>query len=165
MLQAIPRTPLYERLRREGRLLEEEPGLNFVPKQMSRDELRQGYWDLVQRLYTPEAFLDRYFKVYQFPGYLQRRAEICRKAGEGKSLPTLAYGLVLLWSLFWALLRDGSLISVGKIYLKYFFTRNLRYRRDVIGFAQFMNRCVTHWHFYKFTREVTSGRLKTYNSV
>ena len=95
----------------------------------------------------------------------EHRAEICRKAGEGKCLPTLAYGLVLLWSLFWALLRDGSLISVGKIYLKYFFTRNLRYRRDVVGFAQFMNRCVTHWHFYKFTREVTSGRLKTYHSV
>ncbi len=165
VLQAIPRTPLYERLRREGRLLEEESGFNFVPKQMSREELRQGYWNLVQRLYTPEAFLDRYFKVYQFPEYLERRAEICRKAGEGKWLPTLAYGLILLWSLFWALLRDGSLISVGKVYLKYFFTRNLRYRRDVVGFAQFMNRCVTHWHFYKFTREVTSGRLKTYHST
>lgn len=72
---------------------------------------------------------------------------------------------MLLWFLFWALLRDGSLISVGKVYLKYFLTRNLRYRRDVIGFAQFLNRCVTHWHFYKFTREVTSGRLKTYHSV
>jgi len=164
MLQAIPRTPLYQRLQREGRLVEEDPNCNFVPSQMSREELQQGYWDLVKRLYTPEAFLDRYFKVYQFPEYLQRRAEICRKAGEGKLLPTLGYGLALLWALFWALLWDGSLISVGKVYLKYFFTRNLRYRRDIVGFAQFMNRCVTHWHFYKFTREATSGRLRTYNS-
>jgi len=164
MLQAIPRTPLYERLQREGRLVEEDPNCNFVPRQMSREELHQGYWDLVKRLYTPEAFLDRYFKVYQFPEYLQRRAEICRKAGEGKRLPTLGYGLALLWALFWALLWDGSLISVGKVYLKYFFSRNLRYRRDIVGFAQFMNRCVTHWHFYKFTREATSGRLRTYNS-
>jgi radical SAM superfamily enzyme YgiQ (UPF0313 family) len=164
MLQAIPRTPLYERLRREGRLVEDDPNCNFVPKQMSREELRRGYWDLVQRLYTPEAFFERYFKVYKSPEYLQRRAEICRKAGEGKRLPTLAYGLVLLWNLCRALWRDGSLRSVGWAYLKYFFTRNLRYRRDIVGFAQFMNRCVTHWHFYRFTREATSGSLRTYNS-
>jgi radical SAM superfamily enzyme YgiQ (UPF0313 family) len=164
MLQAIPRTPLYERLQREGRLVEADPNCNFDPKQMSREELRQGYWDLVKRLYTPQAFLDRYFKVYQSSAYLQRRADICRKAGEGKRLPTLGYGLALLWFLFWALWRDGSLTSIGKVYLKYFFARNLWYRRDLIGFAQFMNRCVTHWHFYKFTREVTSGRLRTYNS-
>ena len=160
MLQAIPRTPLYERLQREGRLVEEDPNCNFIPKQMTRDELRQGYWDLVKRLYTPEAFLDRYFKVFQFPEYLRRRAEICRKAGEGKTLPTLGYGLALLWSLFWALWRDGSLTSVGWVYLKYFFSRNVKYRRDIIGFAQFMNRCVTHWHFYRFTREAIAGRLR-----
>jgi hypothetical protein len=27
-----------------------------------------------------------------------------------------------------------------------------------------MNRCVTHWHFYKFTREASSGRLRLWNS-
>jgi hypothetical protein len=163
-LQAIPTTPLYERLKKEGRLVDDDPNCNFVPKQMTREELRQGYWDLVERLYCPEAFLERYFKVYEFPAYLRRRAEICRKAGEGKHLPTLAYGLILLWALFWALLRGGSLSSVGRVYLKYFFTRQLKYRRDIVGFAQFMNRCVTHWHFYKFTGEMVSRRLRTYNS-
>jgi hypothetical protein len=165
MLQAIPRTPLYERLQREGRLVEEDPNCNFVPKQMTREELRKGYWNLVQRLYTPEAFFERYFKVYESPEYLRRRAEICKKAGEGRRWPTLGYGLVLLWSLFFALLRDGSLTTVGKVYLKYFFTRNIKYRRDIIGFAQYMNRCVTHWHFYKFTREAIAGRLRTYNTL
>ena len=164
MLQAIPTTPLYERLERDGRLVEEDTDCNFVPKQMSREELREGYWNLVKRLYTPQAFLDRYFKVYQLPEYLKRRAEMCQKAGEGKRLSTLSYGLALLWSLFWTLCRDGSLISVGKVYVNYFFTRNLRYRRDIVGFAQFVNRCVTHWHFYKFTRELTSGRLRNYNN-
>jgi hypothetical protein len=164
MLQAVPRTPLYERLQREHRLVEDDPNCNFIPKQMTREELRQGYWDLVERLYTPQAFLDRYFKVFQLPEYLRRRAEICRKAKEGKLLPTSAYGLALLWSLFWALCRDGLLTSVGWVYLRYFFTRNIKYRRDIVGFAQFMNRCVTHWHFYRFTREAVSGRLATYSS-
>ena len=115
-------------------------------------------------LSTPEAFFERYFKVFQSPEYLRRRAEICTKAGEGKRLPNLAYGLALLWSLYWALYRDGSVRSVGGVYLKYFFTRNLKFRRDIIGFAVYMNRCVTHWHFYKFTREAIAGRLRTYNS-
>jgi hypothetical protein len=132
---------------------------------MTRDELRAGFWGLVQRLYAPEAYLDRYFKVFQSPDYLARRADICREAGEGRRLPTLLYGVTLLWGLFWAMFQDGSLLSVGSVYARYFFTQNLRYRRDIIGFAQFMNRCVTHWHFYKFTRELTSGRLRAYNTL
>jgi radical SAM superfamily enzyme YgiQ (UPF0313 family) len=164
MLQAIPTTPLYERLEREGRLVMEDPNCNFVPLQMTRDELVNGYQDLVKRLYSPEAFLERYFKIFKHPEFLARRADICRKAGEGKSLPTLTYGLALLWSLFWALVSDGSLFSVGKVYWKSFFDRNSGQPRTIIGFAQFMNRCVTHWHFYKFTREMIAGRLRTYNS-
>jgi hypothetical protein len=50
------------------------------------------------------------------------------------------------------------------VYAKQFFTRNLRIRPGIIGFAQFMNRCVTHWHFYKFTREASAGKLRIYNS-
>ena len=164
MLQAIPTTPLYKRLEQEGRLVD-DPNCNFIPKQMTRDELRQGYWDLVKRVYSPEAFLDRHFKIYESPTYVKRRAEICRKAGQGNSLSALAYGLVLLWALFWELLRDGSLRSVGTVYVKYFFTRSLKHRPDIVGFAQFMNRCVTHWHFYKFTREAIAGRLRTYNTL
>ena len=156
ILQAIPRTPLYDRLKQEGRLVEEESDCNFIPKQMSRQELRQGYARLVQRLYAPEAFLERYFTASRSEEYLRRRAEMCAKSGEGKSLPTLAYGLMLWWSLTWALWRYGALWSLGRVYLKYFFTHSLKYRRDIIGFAQYMNRCVTHWHFYRFTREVTS---------
>jgi radical SAM superfamily enzyme YgiQ (UPF0313 family) len=165
MLQAIPRTPLYDRLKREGRLVEEDPSCNIVPKQMTRDELRQGYWDLVTRLYTPEAYLDRSCRAYDSEAYLTRRSEICRKAGEGKRIPTFVYGLMLLWSLAGALVRDGSLFSVGWVYARYFFAQRVFGRRGVAGFAQFMSRCVTHWHFYKFTREATAGRLRAYNTI
>ena len=164
MLGAIPKTPLHERLQREGRLVEDDANLNFVPKQMTREQLKTGYWALLERLYTPEAFLERYFRSYRFPEYLRKRAEISRKASEGKTLPTLAYGLLLLRALAWTLLRDGSLRRVGGVYLRYFLGQNLRHRRDVIGFAQFMNRCATHWHFYKYTREGLAGRLRLFNS-
>ena len=164
MLVAIPKTPLYIRLKKEGRLAEDDPNCNFHPKQMTREQLRTNYWRLVERLYTPEAFLDRYFRVYGYERYERRRAEICKKADEGRPLPTLGYGMILLWKLFWALFRDGCLGKVGSVYLKYFFRENLKYRRNIVGFAQFLNRCVTHWHFYKFTREAISGRMRLYNS-
>jgi radical SAM superfamily enzyme YgiQ (UPF0313 family) len=163
MLGAIPKTPLHERLQKEGRLVD-DPNCNFIPKQMSREQLIRGYWKLLERLYAPGAFLDRYFQSYRFPEYHRRRAEISIKANEGKTLPTLGYALALFASLLKTLVEDGSLTTVGATYLKYFFTRNLKFRRDVIGLAQFMNRCVTHWHFYKFTRLSKAGQLRLFNS-
>jgi radical SAM superfamily enzyme YgiQ (UPF0313 family) len=58
VLTPFPGTPLYDRLEREGRLL--EPGawdrctlfdVNFRPSHMSPSELAGGFRDLVQRLY------------------------------------------------------------------------------------------------------------------
>jgi len=155
---------LYDRLKREGRLRPEDRNCNFVPKQLTPAELQKGYWDLLKRLYTPQAFLDRYFAAYRFPEFNRRRAEICDKANEGRALPTFLCGLVMLWRLFWTLAKDGSLWKVGSVYARCFFGHSLRCRSDIVGFAQFMNRCVTHWHFYKFTREATAGRIRLFNS-
>jgi radical SAM superfamily enzyme YgiQ (UPF0313 family) len=164
MLQAIPKTPLHERLAKEGRLVEADDNCNIVPAKMTRDELVAGYWGLVGRLYSPAAFMDRYFRVYRYPEYHRRRARISTLANEGRFFPTLFYGIVLLWALFWTLLRDGSLTTVGAVYAQYFFRTNLSYRKDAIGFAQYMNRCVTHWHFYRFTREARAGKLRLFCS-
>lgn len=163
MLGAIPTTPLYDRLKEEGRLVEDDPNLNFIPKQMTREQLKENYWELVWRLYQPQAFLDRYFKTYQYPEFHKRRAEMCDRANEGKTLPTLAYAFILMWNLFWTLLRDGSLTSVGFVYLRNY-GRARKFRGDVIGLAQYANRCVTSWHFYRFTRDARAGKLRTYNS-
>ena len=69
VLLAVPKTPLYNRLKTEGRLLNLTPdgkgsahyvgtagGTNFHPKMMTREELREGQQKLYQRLYSPEAF-------------------------------------------------------------------------------------------------------------
>lgn len=58
----FPGTPLYERLRRTGRLLEERAwhrctlfDLTFQPTPMTADELVRGFRDLALRLYSDEA--------------------------------------------------------------------------------------------------------------
>lgn len=57
----FPGTPFYERLKREGRLLEEAAwnkctlfDLNFQPEKMSFEELRKGFMRLGTRLYSQE---------------------------------------------------------------------------------------------------------------
>ncbi len=66
ILQAIPRTPLYERLEKAGRLRSVAQGnntlsfTNIEPLQMSYDELINGYRELFQRIYTWDAMGDRW---------------------------------------------------------------------------------------------------------
>jgi radical SAM superfamily enzyme YgiQ (UPF0313 family) len=66
VLTAFPGTPLYDRLLQERRII--KPGrwdlctlfdVNFVPKNMTVDELRDGMYWLTERLYSEEALLRR----------------------------------------------------------------------------------------------------------
>ena len=66
ILQAIPRTPLYERLEEAGRLRSVAQGnntlsfTNIEPLQMSYEDLITGYRKLFQRIYTWDAVGDRW---------------------------------------------------------------------------------------------------------
>jgi radical SAM superfamily enzyme YgiQ (UPF0313 family) len=73
VLTPFPGTPLYERLRREGRLLEEGAwekctlfDVNFVPTGMAPERLQEGFLQLSQRLYSQEAVerrRERFFRA------------------------------------------------------------------------------------------------------
>ncbi|MGD8454248.1 MAG: B12-binding domain-containing radical SAM protein [Phycisphaerae bacterium] len=64
LLQALPGTRLFSRLKQEGRILHDASGnnveanLNFVPK-LDREILVEGYRSLVKRLYTPRMYYRR----------------------------------------------------------------------------------------------------------
>ena len=71
-LTPFPGTPLYNRLKAEGRMLPLDPtggerahyvgtagGTNFHPLLMTREELYAGQMGLYKRLYEPEAFAAR----------------------------------------------------------------------------------------------------------
>ena len=62
VLTPFPGTPLYDRIRREGRLLADGQwdrftlfDVTFEPLRMSFEELENGLVDLARRIYTPEA--------------------------------------------------------------------------------------------------------------
>ena len=67
-LMALPKTPLLKRLESEGRLLDLDwttmdghgaADCNFVPKQMTLEELRKGYNWLIRSLYRYDSYSDR----------------------------------------------------------------------------------------------------------
>lgn len=60
LLQALPRTPLYDRLKREGRLIEDgarESNVDFV---LPYDHVVATWRDCMGRAYTPEKLFARY---------------------------------------------------------------------------------------------------------
>jgi radical SAM superfamily enzyme YgiQ (UPF0313 family) len=75
LLNAAPQTRLYERLKREGRLLGEMTGdnvdgtTNFVPR-MDAEALREGHRMVLRQLYAPGAYYRRartFLREYQSP--------------------------------------------------------------------------------------------------
>lgn len=82
-LTPFPGTPLWTRLSEEGRLLSSEAtercslfDINFQPTNMTVSELREGFYDLVRRLYHPQ-FVEQRSK--RFRGHLRARVHEVRR--------------------------------------------------------------------------------------
>lgn len=107
VLLAVPKTPLYARLKAAGRLLPTDAedrthyvgtagGTNFYPLNMTREELKQGQMALYQRLYEPEAFRERLL------GNLSRFHDV-----RFRPEPPNLRGLGVLWQLVRHYWRQG----------------------------------------------------------
>ncbi len=79
LLTALPRTPLYERLQQEGRLIagaehgdNTKPGTNIIPKHMGYEAMVQHYQALYRRLFSDQGIAQRIgnkFRYLQNPVY------------------------------------------------------------------------------------------------
>jgi len=99
MLQAIPKTPLHQRLKDAGRLIAESVGdqfvfTNIIPKGMSRLQLYEGYKKLLERLYSYSNYRRRVMQlVLQKGSELQSRIEAGGR--DLKILPSVLWTCVL----------------------------------------------------------------------
>jgi radical SAM superfamily enzyme YgiQ (UPF0313 family) len=88
LLTALPKTPLYERLAREGRVLAHVPngdntklGTNIVPKSMTVEQMVQGYKGLYRSLLADRGIGERVRnKLRDFGSPPQLRRETLREA-------------------------------------------------------------------------------------
>ncbi len=73
LLKALPKTPLYERLRREQRLIggaeaadNTKPGTNFVPKRMRYEDMVDAYKQLYRRLWRDRDIAERILRKVRY---------------------------------------------------------------------------------------------------
>jgi radical SAM superfamily enzyme YgiQ (UPF0313 family) len=114
LLTALPQTRLWQRLKHEGRLETESTGnntqaeLNFKPK-LNREFLREGYRDLMKKLYEPKVYYRRiqtFLKNHHPRGPRGRlsRADLTAFVKSFWLLGVWYRGRVAYWKFFWTTL-------------------------------------------------------------
>ncbi len=124
LLQAPPGTSLYERLDREGRLVNEMSGdnvdgsTNIIPK-MGLETLREGYRRILSQIYAPQFYYQRvltFLREYQ-PHRVRTHLELQDLLAFGRSVYRLGIRGVeraQYWQLFfWALFRRPNLFPLA----------------------------------------------------
>jgi hypothetical protein len=157
MLHAIPTTPLYDRLKQEGRLSDDEAsdefGTNVIPLGMSRKELRDGFIQVMQNCYRADAyfqrldaqFIDEEFKftMHQLPYWASHRW-----AWAKRSLANYCRFLVVTTRLLLQV-TDKALRSRYRQQLLR--VLRLRWREPHILFIYAL-KVATHYHYAAITR-------------
>jgi radical SAM superfamily enzyme YgiQ (UPF0313 family) len=147
LLQAMPGTQLFRRLRNEGRILDAGGGnnttahLNFLPR-MDAQSLVEGYRSVLKRIYGCEAYYER-VKVY-----LSRTTP---RPGEQPALTQRWVTRDNARALLTSILRQGLISRQRWSYWKFFLTAATRYRRS---FGAAITLAVMGYHFQTMTRKL-----------
>jgi len=169
MLHAIPTTPLYDRLKQAGRLNDDEAseryGTNVIPLGMSREQLRDGFVEVMQSAYTPDAYFDRLdslfiddnfkFTMHQLPYWASQRVAW----GKRCLLNYVRFGVVA--SRLLSMVKDEGLRSRYKQQLLRM--ARLRWREPHILFV-YAIKVAMHYHYAALThamaqRDESSGAM------
>jgi len=170
MLSAIPKTPLYERLEADGRLDNEaiddpEIATNIIPLLMTRETLRDGWLNLMDRLYQVDSFLDRFDDLFiegRIPLATYRMTWLRRHR-------PLSYLKIQFLTIL------GALVLLSRIWLDprtrtYRATYARHLRKLVLAgrppryLFQFAWKCITHTHFAIMTRQMVRGESRLVNT-
>ena len=167
LLSAIPKTPLYERLQREGRLDMNDPpdfGTNVIPAGMSREALSEGFVALIAELYEPDAFFDRLDDLY-----IRRRYYDPAEAVRVPNIPRWLQVKYLAMSLSYTTFLLGRLLlrteswSMRAYYLRRLF-RYVRTGPYPMRVFDYVLESVCHHHFYRFSQNMAKGNTGIINT-
>lgn len=163
MLYAIPKTPLHDRLTKEGRLDpadESEFGTNVIPLNLSRGQLREGYIGVMHALYEATAYFKRVEGLY-FGGnlgqgrlgseqYWKRHPWVRVKSEVKQAL----VALVLAYRLFIHVKEHGLRREYGQR-----LWRALAAGVPPSFLSGYIYTCAMHYHYYKLVQGLREGRL------
>jgi len=153
MLQALPDTALWHRLKKEGRLRSESADIhqttlmNYVPTR-PLEEIAGEYIDAFWRLYDPERFLDRTYRHFRILGEATypKKGKAAKKKLNWVVIRAL---LIVCW-------RQGVLRKT-----RWQFWRNLfnMYRYNPGGVSSYLSVCAQIEHFLEY-REIVKEQIE-----
>jgi radical SAM superfamily enzyme YgiQ (UPF0313 family) len=153
MLQALPDTALWHRLKKEGRLRSESADIhqttlmNYVPTR-PLEEIAREYIDAFWRLYDPERFLDRTYRHFRILGEATypKKGKAAKKKLNWVVIRAL---LIICW-------RQGVLRKT-----RWQFWRNLfnMYRYNPGGVSSYLSTCAQIEHFLDY-REIVKEQIE-----
>jgi radical SAM superfamily enzyme YgiQ (UPF0313 family) len=149
LLQALPRTPLWDRLKREQRLIEaDEDRESNVVFRRPYDEVVATWRECIRTAYRPEALYARYGHQIRatYPNRLNPRDSVLR----APTWRNIRRGLIVASRLLWHIGVRGD---YRRVFWRFALTR-LRHG-DVQGLI--MVSLIAH-HLILFAREASSGR-------
>ena len=151
ILQALPDTALWHRLKKEGRLLNgtgninQTTLINFIPTR-SITEIAHEYIDGFMQLYDPMNFLDRTYRHYRILGTApchRKRRENRQGKPKGKSnidWKSLQAFLILAW-------RQG-VVRTTRVRFWVYLLQMLRFNRG--GISSYLGVCAQIEHFLEY---------------
>ena len=162
LLHAIPTTPLYDRLKAEGRLNNNDDGARFgtnvVPLGMSREQLRRGFIEVTREAYAADAYFGRVdalfvdggfkFAVHQLPFWRQNRwAWTKRVAGNYLKF------LVLAWRLMRSVEDEDLRVTYRRQLLRVI--RKRPFEPHILFI--YAIKTAMHYHYASITHELTAS--------
>ena len=167
MLSAIPKTPLHARLAEEGRLdpADVTPfGTNVIPRLMSREQLRDGFVELMEEVYKPEAFFERVERLYLHDSFTFARSRSrywSRHPWHGLQAQwlNLARSVVL----YRRLMRHVPDKSLQHEYRRRI-GRLLKSRRDPAVLFVYTLKCAVHFHHYTMSKQMARDESPVLNT-
>ena len=158
LLQAMPGTQLFRRLRREGRIVDAGGGnntfcdrLNFLPR-MDAAKLVEGYRGVMKRIYNCEAYYER-VKLYLNRAHPKPAAgDRAKRQLPGQSEPWMTRAN--LRALVNSIVRQGVFGRHQWSYWKFLAQAATRYRRC---FGAAMTLAVMGYHFQVMTRKLSKA--------
>lgn len=167
MLTAIPKTPLFDRLAKEGRLdLEDtsEFGTNVIPAKMSREALRDGYMKTLQELTEPKAFFDRVDSLYLDREFkFDKARQAYWKKHPGKWAAYQAKSLVRCGVLYRRLMKKVVEPELRREYRRRL-SNLIHNRKETAALFVYILKCAIHYHYHHLASTLVRKDLGVTNT-
>jgi radical SAM superfamily enzyme YgiQ (UPF0313 family) len=152
LLQALPKTPLWDRLERENRLNHDESRDSNVEFLLPYDTVIDSYRRCISIAYEPEKVFARYEHLCENTNVNRLKVPV---SPESRSWANIKRGLIILRNIFW---KVGVLGDYRNVFWR-FAWRRLR-RGDLEGLIS--STLMAH-HLIMFARAAVSGRQNASN--